>query len=317
MDFEKALELSYEKRTEYVELLRSTYKSKGKKSKGGDTSVPEKLAKLQQELKAIEKPLLSEFLEEEFDTLIVPVQALRSNMYNLLMEYYFNLEEKPADLLKEFSEFFLVTLSTMQAYRKEELIPFLDRHGITFKKFTSELESSDLYNLLCPLSPIVELPADEFKKVKMTEKQEQALLTKHTKKQNELLDLLEETEGNPTPGSEAQKDILFSELKEIERENPELILNALLEVLYDPIAEYETALTDILLFREKFDPADNKVLFSEQMQALVETINEFIATMDSYIVPFCDRNNINADWVVEEFIEEIDLFEDYEDEEEE
>ena len=100
MDFEKALELSYEKRTEYVELLRSTYKSKGKKSKGGDTSVPEKLAKLQQELKAIEKPLLSEFLEEEFDTLIVPVQALRSNMYNLLMEYYFNLEEKPADLLK-------------------------------------------------------------------------------------------------------------------------------------------------------------------------------------------------------------------------
>lgn len=316
MDFERALELSYEKRTEYVELLRSTYKSKGKKGKGGDTSVPEKLAKLQQELTAIEKPLLSEFLEEEFDTLIVPVQALRSNMYNLLMEYYFNLEEKPADLLKEFSEFFLVTLSTMQAYRKEELIPFLDRHGFTFQEFTSKLESSDLYNQLSPLSPVVELPVDEFKKVKMTKKQEQALLTKHAEKHNELLDLLEETEANPTPESTEQSEKLLNELGEIEKENPELILNALIEVLYDPIAEYETALTDILLFREKFDPADNKMLFSEQMQALVETINEFIEVMNRYIEPFCNRNNISADWVVEEFIEGIDLFEDYEEEEE-
>ena len=316
MDFERALELSYEKRTEYVELLRSTYKSKGKKSKGGDTSVPEKLAKLQQELTAIEKPLLSEFLEEEFDTLIVPVQALRSNMYNLLMEYYFNLEEKPADLLKEFSEFFLVTLSTMQAYRKEELIPFLDRHGFTFQEFTSKLESSDLYNQLSPLSPVLELPVDEFKKVKMTKKQEQALLTKHAEKHNELLDLLEEVEANPTPESTEQSEKLLNELGEIEKENPELILNALIEVLYDPISEYETALTDILLFREKFDPADNKVLFSEQMQALVETINEFIEVMNRYIEPFCNRNNISADWVVEEFIEGIDLFEDYEEEEE-
>ena len=316
MDFERALELSYEKRTEYVELLRTTYKSKGKKSKGGDTSVPEKLAKLQQELTAIEKPLLSEFLDEEFDTLIVPVQALRSNMYNLLMEYYFNLEEKPADLLKEFSEFFLVTLSTMQAYRKEELIPFLDRHGFTFQEFTSKLESSDLYNQLSPLSPVLELPVDEFKKVKMTKKQEQALLEKHAAKHNELLDLLDETEGNPTPESTEQSEKLLNELGEIEKENPELILNALIEVLYDPISEYETALTDILLFRENFDPADNKVLFSEQMQALVETINEFISVMDEYIVPFCKRNDIDPMWVVEEFIEEIDLFEDYEDEEE-
>ena len=316
MDFEKALELSYEKRTEYVELLRSTYKSKGKKSKGGDTSVPEKLAKLQQELTAIEKPLLSEFLNEEFDTLIVPVQALRSNMYNLLMEYYFNLEEKPADLLKEFSEFFLVTLSTMQAYRKEELIPFLDRHGFTFQEFTSKLESSDLYNQLSPLSPVLELPVDEFKKVKMTKKQEQALLTKHAEKHNELLDLLEEAEANPTPESTEQSEKLLNELGQIEKENPELILNALIEVLYDPISEYETALTDILLFRENFDPADNKVLFSEQMQALVETINEFIEVMNRYIEPFCNRNNISADWVVEEFIEGIDLFEDYEEEEE-
>jgi len=316
MDFERALELSYEKRTEYVELLRTTDKSKGKKSKSGDASVPEKLAKLQQELTAIEKPLLSEFLNEEFDTLIVPVQALRSNMYNLLMEYYFNLEEKPADLLKEFSEFFLVTLSTMQAYRKEELIPFLDRHGFTFQEFTSKLESSDLYNQLSPLSPVLELPADEFKKVKMTKKQEQALLTKHAEKHNELLDLLEEAEANPTPESTEQSEKLLNELGEIEKENPELILNALIEVLYDPISEYETALTDILLFREKFDPADNKVLFSEQMQALVETINEFIEVMNSYIEPFCNRNNISADWVVEEFIEEIDLFEDYEEEEE-
>ena len=237
-------------------------------------------------------------------------------MYNLLMEYYFNLDEKPADLLKEFSEFFLVTLSTMQAYRKEELIPFLDRHGFTFKKFASELESSDHYSLLCPLPPVLELPADEFKKVKMTEKQKDALLTKHAKKHNELLELLEETEGNPTLESKVKLEILLFELKEIENQNPELILNALMEVLYDPIAEYETTLTDILLFREKFDPAENKVLFSEQMQALVETINEFITVMDGYIVPFCNRNNINADWVVEEFIEEIDLFEDYEDEEE-
>ena len=316
MDFEKALELSYEKRTEYVELLRSTYKSKGKKSKGVDTSVSEKLAKLQKELTAIEKPLLSEFLEEEFDTLTVPVQALRSNMYNLLMEYYFNLEEKPADLLKEFSEFFLVTLSTMQAYRKEELIPFLDRHGLTFKKFASEFESSDYYTLLCPLSPVLVLPTDEFKVVKMTEKQEQALLEKHAAKHNELLELLEETEGNPTLESKVKSEILLLELKEIENQNPELILNALIEILYDPIAEYETALTDILLFRENFDPADNKVLFSEQMQALVETINEFISVMNEYIVPFCKRNNIDPMWVVEEFIEEIDLFEDYEDEEE-
>ncbi len=315
MDFEKALELSYEKRTEYVELLRSTYKSKGKKKKGGDTSINEKLAKLQQELATIEKPLLSEFLEEEYDTLIIPVQALRSNMYNLLMEYYFNLEEKPADLLKEYSEYFLVTLTTMQAYRKEELIPFLNRHLITLNEFFTKFEDSDLYNLLCPPPPKLELPVDEFKKVKMTKKREQELLEEHALKHNELFDLLEESEDSPTPENQAKSEKLLNQIHELEKENPELILNALVEVMYNPISDYESVLTGVLLFREKFDQAENKVLFSEQMQALVETINEFLEVMRLYIEPFCHRNNINPNWVVEEFIEAIDLFEDYEEEE--
>lgn len=314
MTFEKALKRIIDKRIERMDEIFRMEDELYKEMKGKDLEmfVVEEPEKIRKELIKLEKPFLSEVKKWEFHNMVLPVLKIETHWHSLLLECIDDREEEK-ELVEEFIEQFSDTVDEILDHTEEELIPFLERHGIDRDKFLDEFLESEYSDMLMPEPPLVKPPVLILKKNwQNDDNNKDELIARYSAVFEELVNTMHSATPETEKSAEQKLAKLKDEMFKIELEDTITILNHLLKLIPNTFSQAEEMLEDYFILPDFETEEQIQAAFDEVIKAYLESLEEFYSAVEAIIRPFCNRHELSYKTVLAGYINGLDNYTDLE-----
>lgn len=312
MTFEKARKRIIDKRIERMDEILRMEDELYEEMNGNDLEmfVVEEPEKIQKELVKLEVPFLEEVKKWEFHNMVLPVLKIETDWRSVLLECIDDREAEN-EFVDAFIERFSETIEDILDYTEEDLIPFLERHGIDSNDFLEEFIQSEYCDMLMPGPPFVQPPILILKKgLNETGKNSDELIARHSAAFEEMVNVLYSNE--PDEILEQKLARSKDEMYKIELEDPITILNALLELITNACSPAEELLEDYFILPDFETEEQIQEASGEVIKAYLESLDLFHASVEATIRPFCNRHDLNYKSVIAEYIDGLDNYTDLE-----